>query len=130
MHKNLSYNWHDPLMSVLEACLSRGDRRLGQVLYKVWEKGGRYDSWNEYMDFKRWTDSFNECGLDMDFYAERERETSEVLPWDHIDVGVRKNFLKKEFTKALSGELTSNCMKACSGCGAAVFAGGICDDYI
>ncbi|NTV91243.1 MAG: B12-binding domain-containing radical SAM protein, partial [Clostridiales bacterium] len=124
--RNISYNWHDNQLSLLEAVFARGDRRVGKVLLKAWEKGCRFDSWSEHFKYGVWMESFEECGLDPHFYANRKRGYDEVLPWDHIDTGVTKDFLISENKKALAGELTPNCRQDCSGCGASVFGGGVC----
>ncbi|NLD46346.1 MAG: TIGR03960 family B12-binding radical SAM protein [Clostridiaceae bacterium] len=124
--KQIKYNWHDPELSFLEAIFARGDRRLGKVLIKAFGKGCRFDSWGEHFKFDSWMEAFSECDLDPHFYANRKREYDEVFPWDHIDVGVSKEFLRKENEKAYREELTSNCRVSCSGCGAAAYGGGIC----
>jgi hypothetical protein len=105
---------------------SRGDRRLGKVLIRAWEKGCRFDSWNEHFKFDAWMDAFDECGVEPLFYALRKRDYTELFPWDHIDAGIDKSFLIKENKKAYRGEITPDCRIKCSGCGAAVFGGGIC----
>lgn len=124
--KYITYNWHDSELSFLESIFARGDRKTGEVLIRAWEKGCKFDSWGEHFKFGEWMKAFEECGLDPAFYASRKRETDEIFPWDHIDVGVSKRYLMKENEKATRGELTSNCRVDCSGCGAAVFGGGIC----
>jgi radical SAM family uncharacterized protein len=124
--RNISYNWHDNQLSLLEAVFARGDRRVGKVLLKAWEKGCSFDSWGEHFKYDRWMEAFEECGLDPHFYANRKRDFSEVMPWDHIDAGVSKEFLISENKKAYAGELTPNCRQGCSGCGAAAFGGGVC----
>jgi len=124
--KHLRYNWHDPELSFLEAVFARGDRRTGKVLLRAWELGCRFDSWGEYFKFDAWMKAFEECNVDPAFYANRKREYTEVFPWDHIDIGVSKNFLILENQKAKKGEVTPNCMVHCSGCGASVFNRGIC----
>lgn len=123
----ISYSWHDPELSFLEAVFARGDRRLGKVLVKAWEKGCKFDSWGEHFKFDVWMEAFKECGLDPAFYANRRRGEDEVLPWDHIDIGVSKKFLLNESKKAYRGELTSNCRSGCTGCGAAAFGEGMCN---
>ncbi|MCX7709915.1 MAG: TIGR03960 family B12-binding radical SAM protein [Clostridia bacterium] len=125
-NKKITYNWHESQLSLLEAVFSRGDRRLGNLLIKAWEKGCKFDSWGEHFKFDLWMEAFGECGLDPHFYANRKRDFNEVLPWDHIDVGVSKKFLQRECEKAYRGELTSNCRVDCSGCGAASFGSTIC----
>jgi radical SAM family uncharacterized protein len=122
----IKYNWHDPQLSFLEAIFSRGDRKLSKVLLKAFEKGCKFDSWGEHFKFDKWMEAFDECGIDPQFYANRKRSYDEVLPWDHIDTGISKKFLQREYEKAERQEVTSNCRISCSGCGAAVFEGGIC----
>lgn len=124
--KFITYNWHEPELSFLEAIIARGDRRIGAVIIKAWEKGCRFDSWGEHFKFDKWMEAFEECGVDPGFYANRKRDYDEMLPWDHVDVGVTKKFLIRESEKARRGELTENCSASCSGCGATVFGGGIC----
>jgi radical SAM family uncharacterized protein len=122
----IAYNWHDPELSFLEAIFARGDRNTGKVLVKAWEKGCKFDSWNEHFKFNSWLEAFSECGIDPSFYANRKRDYNEVFPWDHIDIGVSKKFFIRENERAYKGETTQNCRAGCSGCGAAVFGGGIC----
>lgn len=124
--KSIKYNWHEADASVLEGILARGDRRLSQVLLKVYEKGCYYDAWSEYFDNNKWMDTFEECGIDPDFYTTRERSLDEIFPWDFIDCGVTKEFLKREWLKAKQEEISENCKLKCQGCGAARFGGGIC----
>nr|WP_302111068.1 TIGR03960 family B12-binding radical SAM protein [uncultured Acetatifactor sp.] len=124
--KSIKYNWHEADASVMEGVLARGDRRLCQVIRKVYEKGGFYDAWGEYYDNDRWLEALAECGLSADFYAHRERPLDEILPWDFIDCGVTKEFLKREWEKAKREEVSENCRQKCQGCGAAKFGGGIC----
>ena len=111
-------SWQDPRVSTLEAAMSRGDRRLGKVIYKAWQSGAVFDSWEEHLKHDVWKKAFEECGLDIDFYAHRERFQDELLPWSHIDVGVSTEFLKKEYKKALDAEVTPNCADGmCNDCG-------------
>lgn len=124
--KSIKYNWHEADASVLEGILARGDRRLSQVLLKVYEKGCYYDAWSEYFDNDKWMETFEECGIEPDFYTTRERGLDEIFPWDFIDCGVTKEFLKREWQKAKRGEISENCKLKCQGCGAARFGGGIC----
>ena len=126
--RNVVYNWHDAETSVIEAALSRGDRRVADVLEEVFRSGGRLDAWTDYFRYERWTEAFERCGLDLAFYASREREVQEVLPWDMIDMGVRKSLLLREKEKAYRSELSPDCRAACSACGAASLLKGIpCD---
>ncbi len=124
--KSIKYNWHEADASVMEGVLARGDRRLGRVIRRVYEKGGFYEAWGEYYDHDRWLEALEECGLSVDFYTHRERSTEEILPWDFIDCGVTKEFLKREWVKAQREEISENCKVKCQGCGAARFGGGIC----
>ena len=124
--KRIHYNWHDADTSVIEALLARGDRKVADVIKRVYEKGGIYDAWSDYYSHARWIEALDECGLSLDFYAYRERSENEIFPWDFIDIGVSKRFLYKEYTKAKQGIITQNCRAKCNGCGAAVFDAGIC----
>lgn len=125
-HKSIKYNWHEADVTVLEGILARGDRKIGQALLKVYEKGGIFDAWSEYFDYQRWVDAFAECGIDTDFYTMRERDLGEIFPWDFIDIGVSKDFLKREWKNAHDEKVTPNCRMKCSGCGAMKFGGGVC----
>ena len=124
--KSIKYNWHEADASVMEGVLARGDRRLGQVIRKVYEDGGFFDAWGEHYDNDRWLKAVEECGLSVAFYAHRERPLDEILPWDFIDCGVTKQFLRREWEKALREEPSENCSQKCQGCGAASFDCGIC----
>ena len=126
--KNVVYNWHDPQTSYIEATLSRGDRRMGRVIENVWRDGGRLEAWSDYFSFDRWMKAFDDAGVDPAFYAHREREKDEVMPWDLADVGVRKEHLWHEREQAYKSELSPDCRKQCSACGAAkLLKGGKCD---
>lgn len=126
--KNVVYNWHDPQTSYIEATLSRGDRRMGRVIENVWRDGGRLEAWSDYFSFDRWMKAFDDAGVDPTFYAHREREKDEVMPWDIADVGVRKEHLWHEREQAYKSELSPDCRKQCSACGAAkLLKGGKCD---
>lgn len=115
---NVQLSWHDTNTSLIEAALSRGDRRLGQVIYTAWKKGSRLDTWSEFLDHKLWLQAFQECGIDPSFYAHRSRHLDELLPWQHIKSGVSDGFLKSEQGKMLNGELTPDCRSSsCSVCG-------------
>lgn len=124
--KSIKYNWHEADVSVLEGILARGDRRLCEVIRRVYQEGSIYDAWGEYYDNERWMRVLAECGLSADFYAHRERSLDEILPWDFIDCGVTKEFLLREWEKAQREEISANCKKKCQACGAARFGGGIC----
>lgn len=124
--KRIKYNWHEADVSILEGVFARGDRKVGQVILKAYEKGCVYDAWSEYYKNDIWMDTFQECGLSVDFYTTRERPLDEIFPWDFIDAGVTKSFLKHEWEKALHEEVTLNCKEKCNGCGAAKFGTGVC----
>lgn len=124
--KSLKYNWHDAEVTVLEGVFARGDRRIGQVIEEAYRLGCLYDSWTETFDNEKWMQAFENTGIDPEFYTLRERETSELLPWDFIEIGVTKKFLEREWQRAKDGVVTPNCREGCSGCGAATFGGGVC----
>ena len=127
--RNVTYNWHDAATSLIEAVLSKGDRRVADVIEEVWRTGGRLDAWTDYFRLERWMQAFETCGIDPAFYAHREIPTDAVLPWDHIDVGVRKSHLLHEREMAYQSRLSPDCRRQCSACGAAkLLEGGIrCD---
>ena len=124
--KSIKYNWHEADASVMEGVLARGDRRLAEVILKVYQKGCFYDAWSEYYKHNVWLDTIRECGLSVDFYTTRERSLDEILPWDFIDAGITKEFLKREWLKAQAETISENCKIKCQGCGAARYGGGIC----
>lgn len=124
--KHLTVNYHDSKTSYLEAVFARGDRKLCKVLEKAAEWGFHFDGWDDYMDFDRWLEAFEVCGIDPDFYATRHREFDEVFPWDHLDYKIRKEFLIDECKRAYRAETTPNCKEKCAGCGAACYKGGVC----
>ena len=122
--KSIKYNWHDTDVSVLEGVFARGDRKIADVILDAYKSGCVFDAWNEYFHYDKWLESFDKNGVSIEFYNERERSTDEILPWDFIDIGVTKAFLKKEWEKAQKGEITPNCKEKCQGCGAAVYGSG------
>ena len=124
--KSLRYNWHEADVTVLEGILARGDRKVAQAILHVYENGGIFDAWSEFFEVERWEKAFEETGIDVDFYAYRERSLEEHLPWDFIDVGVRKDFFVREWNQAVNETVTPNCRMQCSGCGAKSFGGGVC----
>ena len=124
--RKISVKYHEVRTSVLEGVLARGDRRLGQAMLKAWQKGCYFDSWEEHFKFDEWIDAINECGLSVEFYANRKREYDEVLPWSHLDYGVSHEFLIRENKKAHESKTTPNCRLQCSGCGANKLTGGEC----
>jgi len=116
--KGTRLSWPDPKLSLLEAALSRGDRRLGKVIYRAWKLGSTFDAWNEHFNYENWLNAFAESGLEPDFYARRERTLDELLPWAHIDAGVSAAFLKQEYQRAIKGKETHDCRhEACNACG-------------
>ncbi len=126
--KNVVYNWHDPQTSYIEATLSRGDRRMGSVIENVWRAEGRLEAWSDYFSFDRWMKAFDDAGVDPTFYAHRLRDKDEVMPWDNVDVGVRRAHLWHEREQAYKSELSPDCRKQCSACEAAkLLKGGKCD---
>ena len=127
--KAINYNWHESPVSYLEAIFARGDRRLCDVLVKAFEKGAKFDGWGEHFKFNIWKEALEECGVDGDFYAHRERSYEEVFPWDFIDIGVTKEFLIKENEKAKNEQLTMDCRGDCQSCGVNTnenFRNGVC----
>ena len=124
--KKISLSYHDSATSFLEGAFARGDRRLGAVIEKAYRSGCKFDSWTECFDPQKWYDAFTECGLSPEFYANRQREYSETTPWEHIDVGVTKNFLVKENELAHKNTTTPNCREKCGACGAMCYGEGVC----
>ena len=125
-HKSLKYNWHEADATVLEGVFARGDRRVSKALLEAYRLGCIYDSWGEHFRYDLWMQAFENTGVDIAFYNLRERDLDEVLPWDFINIGVSKEFLKREWKTALEEKVTPNCRMQCAGCGAAVFGGGVC----
>ena len=125
-YKSLKYNYHEADLTVLEGVLARGDRKVAAVVEEVYKNGALFDSWGENFDNDLWMKAFETCGVDPDFYTVRERSLDEVFPWDFIDAGVSKEFLKREWKQAMNETVTPNCRQKCSGCGARVFGGGVC----
>ena len=124
--KSLRYNWHEADVTVLEGVLARGDRRVAVVIEEAYRQGAIYDSWSEYFNNDIWMKAFETCGVDIDFYTTRERSLDEVFPWDFIDAGVTKDFLKREWANAQAETVTPNCRMRCSGCGVRKYGGGVC----
>ena len=126
--KSITYHWHDPETSFLEAVFSRGDRRLADAIEAAWRDGAKFDSWSEYFSLERWLKALAACGLDPAFYANRTRSRGEVLPWSCVSTGVRTEFLWRERELAYQARITPDCRKQCTGCGAdKLYTGGICD---
>ncbi|MDR3122143.1 MAG: TIGR03960 family B12-binding radical SAM protein [Clostridiales bacterium] len=117
--KYVTFSWHDAKTSFLEAVFARGDRAVGDALYEAWRAGAKLDGWSEFFRYDIWTEAFKKAGVDPEHYANRRRETDEVLPWDALDYGVTKEYLLRERDRGYAGLLTRNCREACSGCGIA-----------
>lgn len=115
----ISFRYHDSPVSMLEAVLAKGDRRLGAVIESAWRAGAKLDGWNEHFSLERWQTAFSDNGIDPEFYANRKRDYDEVMPWSHLDYGVSKEYLVKENKKAHEAKTTSSCVNACHNCGAA-----------
>ena len=113
----LKLNWTDPKDTLLEAWLSRGDRRLGQVIYGAWQRGATFDAWQDQDNFEAWMEAFKESNLDPTFYTHRKRFLDEVFPWEHINVGVTKKFLTQDYTWSLEGKTRPDCRHKCYACG-------------
>lgn len=124
--RSLRYICHDALTSELEGIFARGDRTLSKVIEKAYREGCIFDAWTDYFRPDHWNKLLDECGVDRYFYNYRERKADEIFPWDFIDIGVSKKFLRREYENAKAGKVTPNCKEKCSGCGAAVFHTGIC----
>jgi len=126
--RKISLHWHDARTSVLEGVLARGDRRLCDVIEQVYRRGKGRDAWSEHMSFDNWNTAISDNGLDGEFYASRRRVESEILPWEHLDYGVNRDFLWRENTRAYDCKTTPHCRNACSKCGADSLAneGGVC----
>ena len=124
--KSIRYIYHEADISLLEGFLARGDRKCAEVIEKAYRKGAIFDAWSEYFRKDAWEEAFAETGIDVSFYACRERSTDEILPWDFLDIGVTKKFLIREWERAQKETVTPNCKMQCSGCGAKSFGGGVC----
>jgi len=123
-------SWPDPRSSQIEAALSRGDRRLGQVLYHAWQSGAKFDAWGDCFDYGKWLDAFGRCGLEPSFYANRARPMDEVFPWQHIDIGVSTRFLQEEYRKLWRDEQTPDCRSGnCNACGLQQWQGSCRERY-
>ncbi|WP_178624215.1 TIGR03960 family B12-binding radical SAM protein [Frisingicoccus sp.] len=124
--KSMRYNWHDFDLTALEGFLARGDRKVGEVIYRAYKKGCMFDSWSEYFHYDRWLEAMDECRIDPAFYTGRTREYDEILPWDFVDAGVTKEFLWREYIQSQKEIVTPNCRRQCSGCGCRIYEGGVC----
>lgn len=124
--KSLKYNWHEADLTVLEGVLARGDRKIGVLIEEVYRQGALFESWSENFNNQLWENAFKTCGIDPDFYTVRVRSLDEIFPWDFIDSGVTKEFLKREWMEAMNQQETPNCRQQCSACGARKYRGGVC----
>ena len=124
--KQVRFTYHNTYMSSLEGVMARGDRKVCAAIYNAWKKGCRFDSWTELFNFDKWKEAFSEAGIKMEFYANRKRDYNEILPWDHISVGVTKKFFIEERERAYKADTTPNCRQQCQNCGAKSFGGGVC----
>jgi radical SAM family uncharacterized protein len=115
--KGLKLTWTDPDESMVEAWLSRGDRRLAEVIYQAWQRGAKFDAWKDQLNYQAWMDAFSIVGIDFDFYTHRERELSELLPWDHISTSVRKDFMVQDLIRSQEIETLEDCRDSCYACG-------------
>ena len=113
----LKFTWSNPKETLLEAALSRGDRRLGNVIYTAWQNGAKFDAWQDQYQYATWLTAFETCGIDPNFYIARTRAVDEIFPWDHISAGVTRKYLEKEYQKSLQGVLTDDCRDDCHSCG-------------
>jgi radical SAM family uncharacterized protein len=126
--KSIKYNWHEADVSVLEGVFARGDRRLSKVIYTAYKKGCIFDAWSDFYNNELWMEAFDECGIDIGFYTTRERSEDEIFPWDFLSCGVNKEFLLREWKKALGETVSPNCRQACQGCGAMSYGVGVCKE--
>jgi len=115
--RGLKLNWNDPRETHFESWLSRGDRKLAEVIYKAWQSGAKFDAWREHFDFTLWQEAFVEAGLDPEFYSTRVRAEDEVFPWDHINPGVKKSFLLEDYQWSQEGKPRADCRGDCFSCG-------------
>lgn len=113
----ITFNYHDPKLSYLEAIVARGDRKISKLIQRAWEKGCKFDGWSEHFNYENWVDSMEELGINGDFYALRNRSLDEILPWDFISPGVSKDYLIKEYKKSIEEQTTKDCRIQCRGCG-------------
>jgi radical SAM family uncharacterized protein len=113
----LKFTWSNPKETILEATLSRGDRRLGEVILAAWKLGAKFDAWQDQYQYNTWVAAFESCGIDPNFYIARTRGLDEVFPWDHISSGVKRSYLQNEYQKSLQGILTNDCREECLSCG-------------
>ena len=115
--KQINYKYHDAKTSFIEAVISRGDRRIGKAIVIASRLGAKFDAWNDHFNYEIWQQAFKQVEINPFFYANRKRELDEILPWDHINIGITKEFLARELEKSKKEQITENCRKKCSACG-------------
>lgn len=115
--KDLKLTWNEPEETLLEACLSRGDRRISKVIFEAWKRGAKFDAWHEHFDYSLWLEAFRVSNIQPEFYTYRYRTVQEALPWDHISIGVRKEFLTEDYLWSQKGETRRDCREGCFACG-------------
>ena len=125
-NRAIKFNWHEPEISVLEAIVAKGDRRMCKVIQRAFELGCKFDSWGEFFDYEKWMQAFKETNVEPKYYSERKIDLDETLPWDHINILVNKDFFKREYNNALNEKVTPNCRQSCAGCGVAKCGIGVC----
>jgi radical SAM family uncharacterized protein len=113
----LKLNWTNPYETMLEAWLSRGDRKMAMVIYEAWKAGAKFDAWQEHFNYQIWMDAFDTTGLDYRFYTHRERPIDETFPWEHISTSVRKKFLTEDYLWSIQGKTRVDCRERCFACG-------------
>jgi len=115
--RGLKLNWNDPEETQFEAWLSRGDRRMADVIYRAWKMGAKFDAWNEHFNYQRWLDAFSQTGIEPDFYTTRARGIDEAFPWDHIQSGVKKSLLLQDYEWSKEEKIRPDCRGDCYACG-------------
>lgn len=125
-NKQIQFSWHESKTSYIEAVFARGDRKVADALEEAWKNGAKFDGWDEHFRFNVWINAFETLGMSIDFYTARNRSLDEVFPWDHVDVGVTKEYLKSEYEMAIKGQLTQDCRISCRDCGINVLESGVC----
>lgn len=124
--KQVKFNYHEPELSSMEGVLARGDRKVAKLIVRAWELGAKFDGWSDMFRYDSWLQAFEDTGLSKEFYANRERSYDEILPWDHISIGIGKKFFINEMERAKAENVTPNCREKCAGCGAMAYGGGVC----
>ena len=125
-NRAIKFNWHEPEISVLEAIVAKGDRRMCKAIQRAFELGCKFDSWGEFFDYEKWMQAFKETNVEPKYYSERKIDLEETLPWYHINILVNKDFFKREYNNALNEKVTPNCRQNCAGCGVGKCGIGVC----